>query len=387
VDVARLKWSWSLAEQLGDQAALHFYSTLFLISPETREMFPIGMAGQRDKLLGALGRIVSNVDATDELVGFLQQLGRDHRKFGVVAEHFPSVGEALIATLAHFLGDQWTEELARDWIEAFGVVSKVMIEAADEAARISPPWWEAEVVGHERRTLDVAVLQVVPNFQLPYLPGQSVAVECHLRPRLWRFLSPANAPRPDGTLDLHVRHVPGGQVSAAMVQALRVGDVLRLGAAVGHRLTLPAGSDRDLLLISGGTGLAPLKAIVEQVAVEGARRQVYLFMGARTERDLYDLKAMAQLAEELPWFTVVPTVSDDPYAALTEQGSAVDIALRHGSWPDHEVFVCGSEEMVAGSVNALTSHGIEPDRIRFESFQRSAAAQRSDTPAYPGGAI
>jgi NAD(P)H-flavin reductase len=163
------------------------------------------------------------------------------------------------------------------------------------------------------------------------------------------------------------------------VQALRVGDVLRLGAAVGHRLTLAAG-ERDLLLIAGGTGLAPLKALIEQVAQEGGRRRVHLFMGAATERDLYDLKAMTQLDEELPWLTVVPTVSDDPYAVQVEQGSAVDVALRHGTWPDHEVFVCGSEAMVAGTVNTLTTHGIELDRIRFESFQGPTATFHPGAP-------
>jgi NAD(P)H-flavin reductase/hemoglobin-like flavoprotein len=370
VDVERLKWSWGLAERFGDEAALHFYSTLFLASPETRDMFPIGMAGQRDKLLRALGHIVSHVDATDQLVPFLQQLGRDHRKFGVMAEHFPAVGQALIATLAHLLDDQWTDELAEDWTDAFGVVASVMTEAAAEAAQTSPPWWEAEVIAHERRSLDVAVLQLKPHYRLPFVPGQSVAVQCHLRPRQWRYLSPANAPRPDGTIDLHVRHVPGGHVSAAIVQALRVGDVLRLGSAVGKRLTLTAGDQADLLLIAGGTGLAPLKALVEQVAAEGGRRRVHLYLGARTERDLYDLKALTQLAYEWPWLSIVPTVSDDPYASDVAQGSAVNVALHHGAWTDHEIFVCGSEDMVAGSVNTLIQRGIRPDQIRYESFQR-----------------
>ncbi len=379
VDVDRLKWSWGLVEGLGDQAALHFYSTLFLIHPETRDLFPIGMAGQRDKLLGALGHIISNVDATDELVPFLQQLGRDHRKFSVAPEHFPAVGEALLATLGHFLGEQWTEDLASDWTTAFGVVAKVMIEAAEEAARTTPPWWEAEVVGHERRTLSVAVLQVRPNYRFDYLPGQSVAVECHLRARRWRFLSPANMPRPDGTIELHVKQIPGGQVSAALVQALRVGDVLRLGSAVGRRLTLAPGGEDDLLLIAGGTGLAPLKALIEQVAAEGGRRRVHLFMGARTERDLYDLKAMTQLGYEWPWLTVVPSISEGALVTQPDRGNAVDVALRLGAWRQHEVFVCGSPTMVAGTVERLTQIGIPVERIRFESFHANNAPHSGGT--------
>jgi ferredoxin-NADP reductase len=66
----------------------------------------------------------------------------------------------------------------------------------------------------------------------------------------------------------------------------------------------------------------------------------------------------------------VPTVSEDPYASDVAQGSAVDVALRQSSWADHEVFVCGSEDMVTGSVNTLIQRGIRPDQIRYESFQR-----------------
>jgi NAD(P)H-flavin reductase len=310
------------------------------------------------------------VDATDELVPFLQQVGRDHRRFGVQAEHFPAVGQALVSTLAHFLDEQWTDDLAKDWTEAFGVIAGVMTDAAAQATETSPPWWDAEVLAHERRTLDIAVLQVKPHYRMPFLPGQSMAVQCHLRPREWRYLSPANAPRADGTFDLHVRHVAGGKVSAAIVGSVRVGDVLRLGAAVGSRLTLSAGGRSDLLLIAGGTGLAPLKALVEQVAAEGGRRRVHLYLGARTERDLYDIKSMSQLAYEWPWLRVVPTVSDDPYAEDVAPGTPVEVALSHGAWNDHEVFVCGSEEMVTGSVNTLVQYGIRPDQIHYESFQR-----------------
>lgn len=154
----------------GDQVPLYFYSTLFLAHPETRQMFPTNMAGQRDRLVTALGHIVSNVDQVDRLVGFLQDLGADHRKFAVRAEHYPAVGEALVATLQHFLAEQWTDELAADWTAAYGLVAQVMIEAAQAAEAVNPPWWVAEIVAHERRAFDVAVLTVRPQYLLPFTP-------------------------------------------------------------------------------------------------------------------------------------------------------------------------------------------------------------------------
>ena len=133
------------------------------------------MAHQRDRLFSALGDVVARVDDLDALVPILRQLGRDHRKFGTLAAHYPAVGASLLATLEHF-DDEWTPELAKSWSEAYDVVATVMIQAAEEAAE-EPAWWEADVVGHERRTIDVAVLQVRPQARFDYLPGQSVSLE------------------------------------------------------------------------------------------------------------------------------------------------------------------------------------------------------------------
>ncbi len=81
-------------------------------------------------------------------------------------------------------------------------------------------------------------------------------------PRAWRPYSIANAPRRGGLIELHVRAVPGGLVSNTLVHHSVTGDCVLLGAAAGA-MTL-ADSDRDLLCVAGGTGLAPIKAIIEQ---------------------------------------------------------------------------------------------------------------------------
>src|SRR5690606_8860766 len=171
-----LKDSWHLVSRSGDQVPLYFYSALFLMYPETRNMFPVSMARQRDRLVGALGHIVSNVDKIDKLVPFLQQLGRDHRKFAVVAEHYPAVGRALLATLEHFLGDRWTPELAQNWTKAYGLVAQVMSDAAADASKTTPPWWEGEIISHETPALGIAVIRARLNYQYAFRPGQSASI-------------------------------------------------------------------------------------------------------------------------------------------------------------------------------------------------------------------
>ena len=334
-------------------------------------MFPAGMSDQRAKLVTALGEIVSNVDQPQRLVRFVEALGRDHRKFGTQAAHYDAVGEALLATLAHFLGADWTPALAEDWTAAYGVIARTMQDAAARADQTSPPYWTGEVVEHSRRNAHLAVITVQPESRLDYLPGQSISVESHLRPKVWRHFSPANAPRRDGTIDLHVSSVAGGELSPALVVSLRKGDTLRVGAPVGDRLTLPAGEERDLLLIAGGTGLAPLKAVVEQVATTEPR-PVTLVGGGRRARDLYDLDALAGLARGRPWLTVRAAVSQEPPAdSGVEAGDAVDVAVRHERpRADLVTYVCGSEQMVRGTVRALAEAGwpTTPDAVRYEDY-------------------
>ena len=176
-------------------------------------MFPLSMANQRDKFVSALGRIVSHADQIENDADFLRHLGRDHRKYAVVAEHYNAVGASLCATLKHFLGSEWDEELAADWTAAYQVIARIMVEAAETSSETSPDWWDAEVVSVERRTMDLTLLTVRPSRAFQFLPGQSVSMEIPQRPRQWRYFSPANAPRHDGSIDLHVQQIDGGQVS------------------------------------------------------------------------------------------------------------------------------------------------------------------------------
>jgi NAD(P)H-flavin reductase/hemoglobin-like flavoprotein len=367
VDIAAMRANFAKAAAAGDEAPLYFYSHLFLSHPETRQLFPVSMAHQRDRLFAALGDVVARVDDLDALVPILQELGRDHRKFGTLAAHYPAVGASLLATLEHF-DDEWTPELAKSWSEAYDVVATVMIQAAEEAAE-QPPWWEADVVGHERRTIDIAVLQVRPRARYDYLPGQSISLESDLRPRLWRYYSPANAPRPDGLLEIHVKARDGGPVSSALVRRVGVGDVLRLGPPLGH-LALDPGSDRDLLLVAGGMGLAPLKAIIDQVARHGPPRRVDLFAGFRTEDQIYDRADLRRLEQENPWLTVTLAVSDDKASSL-EQGEIGEVVVRHGPWLSREAFVAGPAPMVDDTVSRLLQHGVPRQRVSSEAFAPS----------------
>jgi NAD(P)H-flavin reductase len=240
-----------------------------------------------------------------------------------------------------------------------------MVTAARADEQVAPPWWRGTVVSSEQRAFDVSVLVVRPEPRLDYRPGQSVAIETPSRPKLWRYYSMANAPRSDGLLEFHVRLIDGGAVSMALTSSAIAGTDLRLGPPVGA-LTLGS-SGRDLLLVAGSTGLAPLKAILEQVTALPQPPRVDLFFGARTADGLYDLDSLDKMAAQYPWLTVTPAVSaDDRYPG--ETGSLPDVLARRGDWSGRDAYLAGPTQLVHEAVARLTSAGMAQDQVHVEDF-------------------
>ncbi|SFP79068.1 NAD(P)H-flavin reductase [Amycolatopsis arida] len=363
--VRLIRETWAMAEPYIAEISQFFYGMLFTLAPATRDFFPINMEVQRGRLVRALVHIVQMVDRPDDLVPFLRQLGRDHRKFGVLPKHYEAVGTALLAALKRHLGTAWTPEVERAWAEAYTVIARAMQDAA--AADDNPPFWHATVAEHRRLSWDIALVRVEPEQPVPYQPGQYLSVEVPQRPRLWRYLSPANAPREDGSLEFHVRAVDGGWVSRAIVSHTQSGDVWRVGPPMG-RMAVNREKGSDVLMVAGGTGVAPLRAILDDLARWGENPKVTLFYGGQTREDLYDLEQLRLLASANPWLTVVPVVERGAGLPGCEHGTLAEAVTRHGAWPGHDVLVSGSPAMIRATVSRMLVAGTALDQICYDPF-------------------
>jgi NAD(P)H-flavin reductase/hemoglobin-like flavoprotein len=363
--VRLVRSSFAVVEPYADEMAKYFYEKLFSIAPETRDMFPVTMSVQRVRLLRSLMHIVQRFDRPDELVPFLRQLGRDHRKFGVITSHYESFGMALLASIKHYAGDAWTVEVEHAWAEAFTILARSMLDAA--AGDDGPAYWPATVIDHQRLSRDLAILRVKADYPVPFRPGQYVSVETPQRPRLWRYLSPANAPTEDGVMEFHVRAVAGGWVSPALVAHAQAGDRWRIGPAFG-RLTVDREARQDVLMIAGGTGVAPMRAIIDHLSQWGENPRVHLFYGGRVRADLYDLNGLRQLASTNPWLTVVPVLESEPEMAGVEHGTLADVVTRYGAWDERKVLVSGSPSMIRSTVSRMLVAGTQLDRISYDPF-------------------
>ncbi|WP_233290082.1 globin domain-containing protein [Kitasatospora sp. MBT66] len=371
-DIELIRTSLAVVEPVADRATAHFYALIFLGHPEIRALFPAAMDVQRDRLFRALLTAARSAGDPEGLRAHLGALGRGHRRYGTLTGHYGPVGECLVAALAKYAGSRWNAETELAWRRVYRLVSSIMIEAAEEAARTSPPWWRGEVVAHERRTPDVAVLTVRPDQAYPYRAGQYTSLETPWWPRVWRHFSFASAPRPDGLLTFHVKAVQAGWVSNALVHRAAPGDVLRLGPAVGG-MTLDDTDGGDLLLVGGGTGIAPLRALVEEAAGRGAGgRSVEVFHGARTPAELYELAALRELADRHRWLTVRAVLSG-PGAGTAEAAAAGLLAgelpeavARFGPWTGRTAYLSGPPAMVRRTSGVLLRAGLPAERIRHD---------------------
>ncbi|MFE4536764.1 globin domain-containing protein [Streptomyces scopuliridis] len=356
---------------VSDQVTSYFYSLLFVRHPDLRGLFPVAMDAQRDRLLKALLTAAEHMDSPAVLTGYLRQLGRGHRKYGTQATHYPAVGEALLGALSRYASSSWDDETEGAWVRTYTTISQIMIDAAAENELHAPAWWQAEVVSHDLRTSDIAVVTVRPDQPYPFVAGQYTSLETPWWPRVWRHYSFASAPRPDGLLSFHVKAVPAGWVSNALVHHARPGDVLRLGPPAGS-MTVDHSTDNGLLCLGGGTGIAPIKALVEDVAEHGHRRPVQVFYGARHDEDLYDIETMLRLQSAHPWLSVRPVVAEGPSQGLT--GRIPEAVREYGPWHEYDAFLSGPPGMIRSSLDALMGAGIPSERIRHDSLEELVGA-------------
>ncbi|MFI1497963.1 globin domain-containing protein [Streptomyces platensis] len=375
-DAILIRRTMAEIEPVADKVTSYFYALLFVQYPDLRALFPASMDTQRDRLFKALLTAAQHVDDADVLTAYLANLGRGHRKYGTQPDHYPAVGECLLSSLARYATSSWGPETQAAWVRAYTAISQIMIDAAAEDEAVAPAWWQAEVVSHELRTPDIAVVTVRPDQPYPFLAGQYTSVETPWWPRIWRHYSFASAPRSDGLLSFHVKAVPAGWVSNAMVHRARPGDVIRLGAP-GGSMTIDHTTRSGLLCVGGGTGIAPIKALVEDVAEHGVRRPVEVFYGARSDQDLYDLDTMLRLEQTHPWLSVRPVVATGPAVrggTSSETGQLPDAVRQYGPYREYDAFLSGPPGLIRSGVDALVGVGIPTDRIRHDSIEELVSA-------------
>jgi CDP-4-dehydro-6-deoxyglucose reductase len=216
---------------------------------------------------------------------------------------------------------------------------------------------------------DVTGLRLLPAHgerRLNRLPGQYVDVLLEDGKR--RPFSIANGPQADGMIELHVRHVAGGGFTSWVNDELKVGAHLRIEGPLGTFVPRED-SERPMLFMAGGTGFAPVKAIVEHFIALGTRRPIQVYWGARSAADLYQRPLAEHWARELPNLQFHAVVSDPEQAEGLRTGLVHEAVLAdHPDLSGHDLYMSGPPAMIDAAHQRFLDAGLPEERLYYDSF-------------------
>ena len=236
----------------------------------------------------------------------------------------------------------------------------------------------------EKRADDVMVMKIkLPaNERLQFLAGQFI--DFQLKDGKTRSYSLANPPHDDALLELHIRHVPGGLFSGHVFSTMKERDILRLKGPLGS-FFIRDDSDKPILFVAGGTGFAPIKGMLEHAFAEHTDRELVLYWGVRSLKDLYMVELPQRWLAERPNFSFVPVLSDpqprDQWQGRT--GYVHDAVLA--DFPDlsgYQVYACGAPVMVESARTSFVKmRGLPEDAFFADAFTYAADADTEAAPA------
>jgi CDP-4-dehydro-6-deoxyglucose reductase len=200
-----------------------------------------------------------------------------------------------------------------------------------------------------------------------WLPGQYLEVILDDGRR--RAFSIANAPNAEGIVHLHVRNVAGGGFTSFVFEHLRPGMRLSAEGPLGTFVPHEA-SNRSMIFVAGGTGFAPIKAIVEHFLALGSTRPMHLYWGARSSDELYLRDEVEGWTAQSPWLQFHGVISGDGSADGLRRGLVHEAVLAdHPHLGAHEVYLCGPPAMVDAGRHAFVDAGLPDHRLYFDSYE------------------
>lgn len=210
-----------------------------------------------------------------------------------------------------------------------------------------------------------------PNIEMKagqFIQFQVPAYELTDEP-VYRAYSMASIPSDAEHVELEIRLVPNGICTTYVHKYLKEGDEVLVNGPYGDFFLHD--TDRDIICIAGGSGMAPIKSILLDMAEKGSTRKAQYFFGARSARDLFLVEEMKELEKKMPSFTFVPALSE-PAGSDNWQGEVgliTDVVRRSvKNGEQSEAYLCGSPGMIDACVTVLKELGVPEDRIYYDKF-------------------
>lgn len=276
----------------------------------------------------------------------------------------------------YYLGDNFIEDaLSEDEIAEGYVLTCQMraesdcvisVPASSLVCKIEQSSYQGSISRLEQLSESTIALSIKGESlsRLSFLPGQYVnlSVPGTEQSRAYSF----STLQKDGEVSFLIRNVPGGLMSSFLTGKAQVGDTMSLAGPLGSFYLRPI--ERPLLLLAGGTGLAPFTAMLERIAEQGSDHPLHLIYGVTNDFDLVELDRLQALADLIPNFTFSACVAN-PESQHPKKGYVTQhIARGHLNDGEVDVYLCGPPPMVEAVNHYIREQGFTPANFYYEKF-------------------
>lgn len=384
-----------LAEH-GETLTRHFYARMFKHNPEVAPFFnPANQTSgnQQRALAGAITAYAANIDNLEVLGSAVELIAQKHASLMIKPQHYPIVGENLLAAIREVLGAGATDEVINAWGEAYGFLADILIGRekqiySENASK--PGGWEGfkpfRVVRKEKESSNITSFYLTPadGAALPeFKPGQYITVRVTMPngQTTMRNYSLSDKPGRDW-FRISVKrevgadaHTPEGYVSNLLHRAIEVGAELEMAPPCGEFfLDVSEKHARPLVLLAAGVGITPIMSILLSALDAMPGRDIVFIHGSLNEEVQAFKKTIDALAGKHPKLKVHYRYSDPAKAGVARTGNAstglIDATLIEQLVParDADYYFCGPQPFMVGIYHELLAWGMPPAQVHFEFF-------------------
>jgi len=366
-----------------------FYSNLFKDNPSLLNIFNHTNQTQ-GRQQGALANTVyaaaQHIDNLEPIVPVVVQIAHKHVSLGVLPEHYPIVGQYLLAAIKEVLGDAATDEIIEAWGKAYGVIADIFISVEEDLYKAAEQnnGWRAfkqfKIARTVKESDDVTsfYLQPTDGSKIPaYKPGQYISIrvtapgEEYLLNRQYTLSQPSNEQEFRISVKRESQHNPKGKVSNFLHDAA-LGTTIDVSAPAGV-FTYEA-TNAPVLFISGGIGVTPLNAMLQTIQnkenvtfIQCARNEHVLAFHEDIQNKMNALNGPTGLSK---LFSVFKKDSNAHHKVLySEKNEYINAnVLRPLLTKDTQVYICGPTPFMETTINALHECNIDDSQIHYEFF-------------------
>lgn len=365
-----IKATIPVLEEHGDEITTAFYKHMFEEHPELLNIFNKTnqkLGRQQTALAQTVIAAAKHIDHLEAIIPNVNQIAHKHRALQIKEEHYPIVGENLIWAIQHVLGDAATPEIVDAWTKTYGVIADVFIQMEkalyeeEEWADFKP--FKVVAINDESTDIKSFTVQSDEIKVQPIKAGQYITVKVHPEGEendMLRHYSICSVDTTDGIKFAVKRDVAGsekGMVSNYLHDTVNVGDEILLSAPAGE-FTVDAEPDKSIVLISGGVGMTPIMAMLEDEAAKG-RDIKFIHSAYNSEAVPFkaEIKKHHNQDNVQFYFNYSETAGRLNKAKLAE--------IMNGN---EEIYMCGSVAFMEAMLAIFNEMNIDRSQVHFEPF-------------------